>query len=331
MTDSQTPWFQEGWLKTVEDWIHAVLEPQGITINGPLEQFHAYPWSTVMRIPTPSGSLFFKATAAYSAHEPALTAYLSKLHPETMPQLLASDPAKGWMIMQDAGQRLREQLQQNPDLRRWEALLPLYGAIQREVAPHTNDLIALGVPGRRLADLPQRYREIMAQEDLFLIGTPDGLNEAEFQRLQALNEFFKQKCSALASYAIPDTIQHGDLHDGNIFYNAPHYSFYDWGDCSISHPLFSLRTAFVSIENRFQLAEGAPEFQPLSRAYLTAWRDFGTEARLAEALRLAQELWSIGSLLNWYELVSRLQGEARQKYAYTLPALAQEFLGAIKD
>lgn len=327
---NHTPWTEPGWQQTIEDWIRKTIETQGYRITGPLEQFHAYPWSTVLRIPTQSGSLFFKATALYTAQEAALTEALSKLQPESVPRLLAVDAEQGWMIMQDGGQRLREQLQQNLDLSHWEALLPVYAALQQKAAPHIDELIALGVPRRTLAELPALYKEIVAQEDLFLIGPPDGVSEAEYQRLRDLTEVVTQKCAALASYGIPDSIQHGDLHDGNVFYNAPHYAFYDWGDCAISHPFFSLRVPYVSVENRFQLPEGAPEFERLGHSYLSAWRDYATEERLNGALQLAAELWPLGSLLNWYTLISHAEGQERAEYAYTLPSLAQEFLGTIK-
>src|SRR4051794_34812398 len=123
--DTKTPWLQEGWLESVQDWIQGVLAPQGITITGPLEQFHAYPWSTVLRIPTQSGPLFFKASAGFSAHEASLTAFLSPLHPEQMPRLVAFNQDLGWMIMHDGGQRLREQLQAQLNWGHWETLLPL--------------------------------------------------------------------------------------------------------------------------------------------------------------------------------------------------------------
>src|SRR5688500_6331502 len=102
---NHTPWTEAGWRQKIQEWIHKTLEPQGFVITGPLEQFHAYPWSTVLRIPTQSGSLYFKATALYTAQEAALTAFLSTLQPESVPRLIASDPEQGWMIMHDAGQR----------------------------------------------------------------------------------------------------------------------------------------------------------------------------------------------------------------------------------
>lgn len=327
---SHSPWYQDGWLDEVQAWVQQVLQAQGYEITGPLDQMHIYVWSTVIRIPTNNGTVFFKATALYSAHEAALVARLSQLQPESTPHLIASDPERGWMIMTDAGQRLREQIQQNLDLKYWETLLPIYAQLQQVAAPHADALIALGVPSRKLIDLPARYREIVAQENLFRIGTEDELSAADYQRLRDLAPVFEQKCAQLAEYGIPETIQHGDLHDGNIFYNAPRYAFYDWGDCSISHPFFSMRVSFVSIENRYQLPEGAPDFDRLRHTYLSAWHAYGDDDRLMEAFHLAEELWPVASLLSWYETVRHLDGEERQKYAYTLPSLGQEFLGSIK-
>jgi hypothetical protein len=120
------------------------------------------------------------------------------------------------------------------------------------------------------------------------------------------------------------------LHDGNIFLNDSGYVFFDWGDCSWTHPFFSLRTACVSAENTLNIAEGAPELQRLRDAYLVAWRKFETEARLLEAYGLAEELWSISSALTWHQAIIHLEPTRQADYAHVLPALAQELLELIK-
>src|SRR5690349_17683011 len=96
-----TPWKRAGWLNQASAWIHEQLERQGIAVNGPIEQPHVRPWSTVLRVPTSQGDVYFKATAPTLMHEPALTEALSRWRPDCIPPLLAVDLARGWMLMPD--------------------------------------------------------------------------------------------------------------------------------------------------------------------------------------------------------------------------------------
>jgi hypothetical protein len=111
------------------------------------------------------------------------------------------------------------------------------------------------------------------------------------------------------------------LHDANIFHHAGQYQFYDWGDASLSHPFFSLRTAYVSAEIRFGLEENDPSLVRLRDAYLAAWRDYASETDLRDAFALAQSLWAISSALSWQQVVDASTG-----YDHVLPALMEEFL-----
>ena len=45
---------------------------------------------------------------------------------------------------------------------------------------------------------------------------------------------------ARARFGIPETIQHDDLHDGQIFVRDDRYLLLDWGDACVSHPFFTL-------------------------------------------------------------------------------------------
>jgi hypothetical protein len=234
------------------------------------------------------------------------------------------------MIMEDGGQRLRESLIEKPDWQHWENLLPQFAKVQEEAAKVPAEILALGIPNRSLAELPRLYQELLAETDWFQLDLPDGLSAAEYQRLQELVPVVREKAQRLASFAIPESIHHGDLHDANIFHEGSNYAFYDWGDCSFSHPFFSLRTAYVSAEIRFGLDEGSPELQRLRNAYLAAWRDYESEENLPEAFGLAEELWAISSALIWRQTILSSAPDERKDYAHVIPSLSKEFLGLIK-
>ena len=86
-TQPQILWRDPTWQKEAHEWIRAQAQRQSIQINGEIEQPHVYPWSTVLRVPTNEGTLFFKATAAETIYESRIDAktgrLVSRLHPRT--------------------------------------------------------------------------------------------------------------------------------------------------------------------------------------------------------------------------------------------------------
>ena len=71
MTDQEEviPWTRPGWFEEASAWVQAELERQGIKVSGPIEQPHSRPWSTVLRIPTIQGDIYFKAASPVEPHE----------------------------------------------------------------------------------------------------------------------------------------------------------------------------------------------------------------------------------------------------------------------
>src|SRR6266508_1972111 len=101
-------WLQPRWRAEAERWIAAELERLGLEPTGEIEQGHVRWWSTVMRVQTIGGDLYFKANAPPHHFEAALVALLARLRPGQIPELPAADPDRGWMLMRDGGTRLRE-------------------------------------------------------------------------------------------------------------------------------------------------------------------------------------------------------------------------------
>ena len=70
---SQIQWNDPAWQEQAHAWIRFEAERQSIQLKGEIEQPHVYHWSTVMRVASSEGMLFFKATAGETIHEIALT------------------------------------------------------------------------------------------------------------------------------------------------------------------------------------------------------------------------------------------------------------------
>src|SRR5207249_3719648 len=81
-----------------EDWIGAHVAPIGA-----IETAHERPWSTVLRVPLGNGVAWFKACSPAQAFEPRLTAELFARWPDRMPEVLAHDEERAWLLLADAG------------------------------------------------------------------------------------------------------------------------------------------------------------------------------------------------------------------------------------
>jgi Phosphotransferase enzyme family len=222
-------WTDAGWLAEAHAWIRGHVE-----VTGEIEQPHVRPWSTVLRVPTADGCVWFKANGAAEWHEAALVQVLARERPDAVPPLLAVDVERGWMVMADAGERLREVVARERSLARWLDILPLYASVQVDLARRAQDLVDAGVPDLRLALLPAKF-------GAFLDEVGDQLDDDGLvARLRQRVGWVREACAELASYGIAETVEHNDLHDGQVFLRDGRYALMDWGDACVSHPFFSL-------------------------------------------------------------------------------------------
>ena len=326
--DPASPWFDEGWFPEVQAWIRATLARSGITITGSLSQPHVRMWSTALHISTDQGAYFFKATTQSLRYEARLTRYLSERYPTLVAELLAVDEDHGWLLMPAGGQKLRQYLQSTRDHALWQRILRGYASLQVSLTEFPAEILALGTPDRGLGRFPTLYHEILRDPDALGVGTSWGLSRAEYRKLLKLQGLVSRLCHELDDCGIPASLDHGDLHDNNIFLANSEFRIFDWGDSSLTHPFFSLRTAFVNMEMTFGWAEGAPIFDKFAEEYLDSWRIYTVRDDLQKAFSLAQRLWSLSSAYRWYIFQDQFPGEHQGEYQAAVPALLKEFLGA---
>jgi hypothetical protein len=291
-------WTRPEWLAEATAWVRERVE-----VAGEIEQPHVQWWSTVLRVPTADGVVWFKACHPSHGFEPALTLELARLRPERIIEVLAVDLERGWMLTGDAGTRLREQLASADDVARWEEVLAAYAGLQLEAVDHVERLLELGVPHDGLAQLPARFRHVLGDHELLLVDREDGLDAGQHERLVASVPDVERLCAELAAAGIPETIQHDDLHDGNVFVRDGEYLLFDWGDSCISHPFHTLVVSLRATAWRFDLAPAAPPLERMRDAYLEPFGAYGSRAELLSAFAIAYRLGTIARALSWYRAV----------------------------
>ncbi len=333
MRKHHLPWSQPNWRADVETWIATTLAQHGLSISGASDQPHIRPWATVLRVPTQAGDVYLKAVAPDLIHEIRLTRLLNALSPEHTLPLLGSDAEHGWMLMPDGGARLREVVRAGKDLRNWEAALESYAAMQLSLAAHVPALLSTGMPDRRLAALPGAFAMLLEDMSLLRADETDGLSSDECARLRAAEPRIAALCGELAAFGIPESLHHGDLHDGNIFLTDGRARFFDWGDSSIAHPFFSMRTALVSLEILLDWPDdtpaSGPDFDRLRNAYLRPWQKIAPHAVLSNALEASTPLAPLCSALSWQRAIAHAPPAARAEYLRPVPALLRECLGLL--
>ena len=325
------PWVQPSWLEQASQWIDHILDQQGIKRVGAIAQPRIRAWSTILQIPTNIGDLYFKAVIPDLAYEAALTKGLFRWFPDCIPQILAIDSEKGWLLMVDGGIKLRDVLKTIDDIQHWEALLPSYAKLQQESAQYVDELLGMGVCDHRLATLPTQFQALLDDEDAIGLNHVNGLALDEYQQLQNCFNCVVRMCEQLATFGIPETLHHGDLHDGNVFILNGCYRFFDWGDSSISHPFFSLHSTYDSLKRQFDLKTDAVWFNRLKSSYLKAWTDDEPTEHLESAFDLAQQLAPIPAALRWLPVLSSMDAATRNEYAGAVPELMRELLPSVVE
>jgi hypothetical protein len=269
-------WEDTAWLAEALAWVDEQLAAAGRPRTGDADQLHVRPWATVIRVPTADGDVFFKANIPELRHEAVVALHLARRVPTRVPPLIADDTDRGWMLMADGGRRLREVIEEERDLSRWYDVLEGAADVARAMEPDVDELLAAGVPDMRLATLPDRYAALVAADDIE-------------QRFRDAVPRVRELAEELASYDVTETLQHDDLHDGQVFVRGDRQLILDWGDCVISHPFFTMSVTLEGVVAwGLDDVENAVDIAPYVDRYLRRYAPDRPELRDAVpvALRL---------------------------------------------
>ena len=105
----------------------------------------------------------------------------------------------------------------------------------------------------------------------------------------------------LAAYGIAETVQHDDLHDGQVFARSGQFVVFDWGDACVSHPFHTLTVTLRAATWRLGLEPGSREVLRMRDAYL---EPFGAPADLAAAADLAYRTGTLARSYAWHRYVA---------------------------
>jgi hypothetical protein len=313
-----------------EAWVHAQLASLGIASAGTFQRKHERPWSTAGSIRTDAGTLWFKAHSPVLSHEAAVTRVLADLRPDVVLEVLASDDERCWLLSRDAGKKIRGRIATAGDVRLLEPVLAAYGDLQHRAAARVPELLAAGAIDRR-SELLGDLLAAAVQDDIdgAVAGQVDPLTPAELDRLRAV----VPRLHALATDAaavVPDSIEHSDLHDGNVFVRDGHWRIGDFGDSAVSQPLASLLVVQTSLTHRLGLDPAGAQLGRLYRAALEPWTDGASMPDLLDLVRLVRPIGMLGRGLTWRSLYTTIDAERMREFGDGWSAWARDLLAAME-
>lgn len=218
----RAPYARPGGVAELTDWADAALADVGRQRSGPIEQVRTWNLSCLLRVSTTDGGAYWlKAVPDFFAHEPEVLTALAGADPSLIPELIAT--RRGASLMKQVGDR--DGYEVGPD-RHFEAVKRFHAASGRV------DLDDLGSVPRfgpndmvgALTSIAQRHNEELAVDEL--------------DKLAALIDEIPDRWNASGAR---EALVHGDLHGGNLrLATNGDDALIDWGDASVSHPLFDL-------------------------------------------------------------------------------------------
>ena len=244
----------------------------------------------VLRASSAEGDVFFKCSPPFFRREATVTQALARRMPGRVPEVIAVDSARGWLLMRDLdAPELGDQ-----DEEHWHEGLVAHADIQRTWLGRADELADLGVPARSLLDLASHVKEI--SEDHALLQRMSSELRIEWM---AAAPALVELCRRLDQIGPGPTLVHGDLHPWNVVRGAAGVRVFDWTDAAVSHPFVDLatyvfRTKDVSLRRR------------LVDAYLDAWSGDLSVELLQEAATLGVVVGTLYQVQTYLTLLPTL-------------------------
>jgi Phosphotransferase enzyme family len=303
-------WSTAEWRAEALSWLDERLATAGIERRGAVEQPHLRPWATVLKVPTTVGVVWLKAAGPGTAFEAGLYELLAATVPDRVLTPIATDPARGWIVLPDGGPPLGERLADAALVEGLVAALVDYGRLQLDLAPHVDGLLSLGVSDMRPAVMPERFEQALAVTR----ADPDGraADRSIHRRVAAMGETVASWCERLATSAVPPSLDHNDLHPWNVLGDgAGDVRFYDWGDSVVAHPFAAMLVPLGFVQRLLGEGVDDPGFAQARDAYLDVFRPVAPGEDLVVTLELACCVAKIARVLTWDRAVraAREDGE----------------------
>jgi len=287
MTDAR-----DTWLGDATRWIDATIDTLGLGPPTDVTPIRERIWGAVLRVETPDRILFFKAEGYGAQPEPVILTDVARIQPGLVPDVLAADLERGWLLMADHGSPMWDSLDTVREIEVWEQIFPSYARVQKRSVPEIDRWIRAGVPDRRLHRLPALVEELLAEGSIPLDPDRRRAIAATFRDLDAV-------CEELGGTPCGQGIDHSDLHGGNVLIGRGEPRLVDWGDACITHPFASPFVTYQHAVAKLPASDRRAAALRLRDVYLEVWSDEASTGDLRDAFAKATWLGHVIRALNF--------------------------------
>lgn len=286
-------WSTPGWFERASTWMVDRIAADGRAVVGTPQLHQLWGVSVVLRCSSTDGDAFLKCSADIFRHEAAATQALAEAMPELVPEVIAVDADRGWLLMRDLGAAGLGA--QDPAL--WHHGVVAHAGIQQSWLGRTDELVALGLPVRSLTDLAAQV-EAMSEDTGLLARMPADVRERWLASAPAL----AGSCRRLDELGPGPTLVHGDLHPWNVAHGETTTRVFDWTDAAVSHPFVDLATyVFRTRDETLR--------RRLVDAYVGAWAPVASEKSLREAAGLGLVVGALYQVQSYRAILPALMAD----------------------
>lgn len=259
-------WERPGWWRRMIALLDAELAQLGAQRTGPPVHVRHWALSSIVRVPSTAGPVWFKAVPAIFAHEGRVAQWVSHLDEQRQLKVLAI--GEDWSVTAELPEDAPE-----PASHPLEAM----ARIQIQSIGRTGELEVLGCPDRGLEGVTDDARAMCLADGPLRSTWAAALGS----RLPVLDEI----AETARSLSLPRTLVHGDIHAQNAHWTQGSWVIFDWTDASIAFP-------FVDLARPLQ--DATPSDRELMiKQYSEVWRDRLSLKEITTALRVAPALGAL--------------------------------------
>jgi Phosphotransferase enzyme family len=280
-----------GFLASARRWISSALDAAGMSATGPSEQVRVRPWSTQLVTPTTEGRVWFKANCSGLTHEAALHAELARIGGGFVDPPLAVHVEYGWLLTRDRGPTLAERGEVTLD--QWCALVQEAARLQRHVAglPIVRDI---GVVDCSPVTVLPRFDVLLDRYASLPPSNLCHLSSNQVRAFQAARPGLEEAVAVLTATSLPVTLNHGDLHPGNVLIVDHQPRLFDFADAQWAAAPEVLGAAWGWLVHRT-----SHPWRKVFDAYREVWSDLITAGDFDELVAAAMLTLPVNRSLTW--------------------------------
>ena len=284
---------QPGWRDEADRWILTSLQEAGLGPVGPQEQPRIRPWSTQQVVPTSGGRVWFKANCPELSFVPALQKLLARLAPGRVDTPIAVEDSRGWMLTWDRGETLAEP--HEPTLAEWCEIVQEAGDVQRHAASAREQVLSTGVHDCSPETVPDRFDALLARYAALEVEHPSHLTAGQLKQFRAVRPAIVDAAAALEQSPLPATLNHGDLHPGNVLTVDGGLRLFDFGDAQWAAAPEVLGAVWGWLTRRTD-----HPWRKVFAAYADVWSDVVTSAEFDLLVAAAMVTLPVNRSLTWW-------------------------------